>query len=118
MVDVSQPVVLDSIGPLSVLEGGVLNVVVTGRDPDGFPVVLSATGLPSGATFTPLTGQPAGTSKSRLLYSPGLTASGTYTSVFKVSETVGTTVDSEVVTITVIDAGNQRPVLAAIGTKL
>ncbi|MCX6831790.1 MAG: Ig-like domain-containing protein, partial [candidate division Zixibacteria bacterium] len=117
VLNVSGPVVLDSIGSLSVLEGGVLDVTVTGRDPDGFPVVLSATGLPSGATFTALTGQPAGTSKSRLLYSPGFSAAGTYTTIFKVSETVGTTVDSEVVTITVIDAGNQRPVLAAIGAK-
>ena len=117
VTNVSLPVVLDSIGSLSVLEGGVLDVVVTGRDPDGYAVVLSATGLPSGATFTSITGQPAGTSRSRFLYSPGLTAAGTYTTVFKVSETVGTTVDSEVVTITVIDAGNQRPVLAAIGAK-
>jgi hypothetical protein len=116
VTDVSMPVVLDSIGSLSVLEGGVLDVTVTGRDPDGYAVVLSATGLPSGATFTALTGQPAGTARSRFLYSPVTGTAGVYTTIFKATESVGSTVDSEVVAITVINPANLKPVLTELDT--
>ena len=116
VTDVSMPVVLDSIGSLSVLEGGVLDVTVTGRDPDGYAVVLSAAGLPPGATFTALTGQPAGTAKSRFLYSPGTGTAGIYTTIFKATESVGSAVDSEVVAITVINPANLKPVLTELDT--
>ena len=111
------PPVLSPIGPLSVLEGGSLDINVTGTDPDGGAVTLTATGLPPGATFSLLPGQPAGTAKGRFLYGPGFSAAGTYTTTFKVVEnTPQYQSDSEVVTITVIDAGNQKPVLIKLDT--
>ncbi len=109
------PPVLDPIGALSVLEGGTLDVMVAGSDPDGGGVTLSATGLPPGATFTTQAGQPAGTAKSRFLYAPNFAAAGVYTTTFKVTEnTAQYQVDSEVVTITVINAANQKPVIVKL----
>ncbi|MGB5138745.1 MAG: Ig-like domain-containing protein [Candidatus Zixiibacteriota bacterium] len=112
VTNVSVPPVLNPIGPLSVLEGQTLDVNITGSDPDGLPVTVSAAGLPSGATFTALTGQPAGTGTSRLLYTPGFSAAGVYNLVFRVKENATTLIDTELVTLTVIEAGPQSPVFA------
>jgi hypothetical protein len=118
VINASTPVVLDPIGSLSVLEGGTLDVTVTGRDPDGSTVTLSATGMPTGATFTPLPWQPTGTAKSQFLYSPLTGTAGIYTAVFKAAESVGGTVDSEIVTITVINPANLKPVMTALDTLI
>jgi len=118
VTDVSMPVVLDPIGPLSVLEGGTLDVMVTASDPDGSTVTLSARGMPTGATFTPTTGQPAGTAVSRFLYSPGAGTAGVYSTIFKAVESVGGTADSEIVAITVINPANQKPVLTVLDSLM
>ncbi len=109
VTNVSVQPVLNPIGPLSVLEGQTLDVNITGSDPDGLPVILSASGLPVGATFTALTGQPAGTGTSRLLYTPSFSAAGVYNLIFRVREATPPLLDTEIVTLTVIEAGPQSP---------
>ncbi len=117
VTNVSVPPVLNPIGPLSVLEGQTLDVNITGSDPDGLPVTVSASGLPSGATFTALTGQPAGTGTSRLLYTPGFSAAGVYNLVFRVKENATPLIDTEMVTLTVIEAGPQSPVFVNLNAS-
>ena len=117
VTNVSVPPVLNPIGPLSVLEGQTLDVNITGSDPDGLPVTVSASGLPSGATFTALTGQPAGTGSSRLLYTPGFSAAGVYNLVFRVKENATPLIDTEMVTLTVIEAGPQSPVFVNLNAS-
>ncbi len=114
VTNVSVPPVLNPIGPLSVVEGQTLDVNVTGSDPDGLPVTISSTALPAGATLTALTGQPAGVATSRLLYTPGFAAAGTYNVWFRVREATPPLADSEQVTITVIEAGPQSPVITPL----
>ncbi len=117
VTNVSVPPVLNPIGPLSVLEGQTLDINITGSDPDGLPVNLTSSALPSGATFTALTGQPAGTATSRLLYTPGFTAAGVYNLVFRVREATPPLVDTEMVVLTVIEAGPQSPVLVNLNAS-
>lgn len=53
---VNQPPVLDNLGcNYTILEGQELDLTVTGSDPDGDPLVFSASNLPPGATFNPVT---------------------------------------------------------------
>ncbi len=117
VTNVSVPPVLNPIGPLSVVEGQTLDVNISGSDPDGLPVIISSTTLPAGATLTALTGQPAGVATSRLLYTPGFAAAGSYNVWFRVREQTPPLADSEQVTITVIEAGPQAPVITAIPTS-
>lgn len=117
VTNVSVPPVLNPIGPLSVLEGQTLDINITGSDPDGLPVNLTASGLPTGATFTALPGQPAGTATSRLLYTPGFTAAGVYNLVFRVAEATPPLVDTEMVVLTVIEAGPQSPVFVNLNAS-
>jgi hypothetical protein len=107
--NVSVPPVLSPVGPLSVLEGATLDVNIVGNDPDGLATTLFAEGLPSGATFTALGGQPAGQSTSQLLYTPGFDDAGVYNVLFYIRENSGGIADSEFVDITVIEAGPQPP---------
>ncbi|UCD95389.1 MAG: IPT/TIG domain-containing protein [Candidatus Zixiibacteriota bacterium] len=105
----NQPPVLDSIGLKTVLEGGNLNFNVTASDPDGTIPSLSATGVPTNATFTD-NADGSGTFD----FNPDLTQQGTYSVTFKAFD--GIEVDSEVVQIDVTET-NQPPVLAAIGPQ-
>ncbi|MGH8015525.1 MAG: putative Ig domain-containing protein, partial [Candidatus Zixiibacteriota bacterium] len=103
--------VLATIGQKTVLEGTNLNFNTSATDPDGTIPTLSATDLPTGATFVN-NGNGTGTFN----WSPTFTQAGTYFVFFFASD--GAAVDSEVVRITVNEAGNQIPVLAAIGPKI
>ena len=117
VTNVSVPPVLNTVGPLSVLEGQTLDINITGSDPDGLPVIISSSGLPTGATLTALTGQPAGTATSRLLYTPAFTAAGVYNLVFRVAEATPPLVDTEMVVLTVIEAGPQPPVFVDLNAS-
>jgi hypothetical protein len=66
--------------------------------------------LPSGATFVD-NGNGTGTFN----WTPTFVQAGVYNVLFWAGD--GTLNDSELVQISVIEAGNQRPVLAAIGAK-
>jgi hypothetical protein len=105
----NQPPVLDSIGLQSVIEGSNLNFIVTASDPDGTIPSLSATNVPSNATFAD-NGDGSGTFD----FNPDLTQQGSYFVTFKAFD--GVEVDSEVVQIDVTET-NQPPVLATIGPQ-
>lgn len=101
-----RPPVLDPIGNKTVDEGSTLSFTVTGSDPDGDSIVLSATDLPSGAVFTPGTGN--------FSWTPDSTQSGNYPVTF--TATAGGLSDSETITISVGDV-QHPPELAPIGDK-
>ncbi|HSH00288.1 MAG TPA: putative Ig domain-containing protein, partial [candidate division Zixibacteria bacterium] len=101
--------VLAAIGPRNTQESVNLNFVVSATDIESIPTVTTST-LPSGATFTPSAG--GGTFD----WTPGFTDAGVYSVTFYATDD-SAAVDSEVVAITVTDAGNQAPVLAAIGPR-
>jgi hypothetical protein len=101
---------LAAIGPQSATEGTTLAFGVTAIDPDSTVPVLTTSALPSGATFTD-----NGDGSGNFDWSPDFTQSGTYAVTFRASD--GTATDSEIVTITINEAGNQPPVLAAIGAR-
>jgi len=48
-------------------------------------------------------------------WTPDFTRAGTYNVTFTASD--GVLADSEIVTVTVVEAGNQTPVLASIGPR-
>jgi PKD repeat protein len=102
----NQSPILDSIGPKSVIEGDSLIFVVRAVDPDSTIPSLSVNPatLPLRASFTD-SSNGRGVFKFRPLYFQA----GIYHVTFRASDAQFT--DSEVVTITVIEAGNQTPVL-------
>ena len=108
--NVNREPVLDSIGPRSVIEGGHMAFLVTASDPDDDSLVLSAENVPTNAIFTD-----SGNGTGSFEFDPDYTQQGVYYVTFKASDL--DSADSEVVKITVIDAGNQAPVLDSIGPK-
>jgi len=106
----NQPPVLDPIGPQAVTEGGNLNVIITASDPDATIPTLSTSTLPANATFID-----NGDGSGVFDFNPDFAQAGTYLITFYADDGVAT--DSEVVTITVNDAGNQAPVLDPIGAQ-
>jgi len=107
---VNQPPVLAAIGAQSVVEGGNLNFGVSATDGDGEIPVLTTSTLPTNATFVD-NGDGTGTFD----FNPSFTQAGSYSVTFYADDAVAT--DSEVVTITVNEAGNQTPVLDPIGAQ-
>ncbi|TFH65990.1 MAG: tandem-95 repeat protein [Candidatus Zixiibacteriota bacterium] len=102
--------VLAPIGPKSAIEGQLLAFSVTASDSDGTTPTIVVFNLPIHAAATD-----SGNGKLLFAFEPDFTQSGIYNVTFVASD--GQLADSEVVTITVIDAGNQPPILAPIGPK-
>ncbi|MCH9025122.1 MAG: hypothetical protein IH931_07290, partial [candidate division Zixibacteria bacterium] len=100
---------LDFIGAQSIAEGSLFSFGFSASDPEGFTPVLSATNLPAGASIID-----SGNGAGSFSWTPDFNQSGIYSLTFYATDD-SAAVDSEVVTITVIEAGNQAPVLAAIG---
>ena len=110
VTQVNQPPVLAPIGPQTTTENVLLSFVVTASDGDGDIPVLRVANLPAGAVFTDsLNGN------GLFEWLPGFTDAGVYAVTFYAVDALDSLlVDSEVVTITVNDAGNQAPVLDSI----
>ena len=106
----NQSPVLATIGPKTVLEGANLNFGISASDADSTAPALSTSALPTGATFVD-NGNGTGTFD----WTPAFTQSGSYFVFFYASDTLAS--DSEIVSITVNEAGNQLPVLAIIGSQ-
>ncbi|TFH57911.1 MAG: tandem-95 repeat protein, partial [Candidatus Zixiibacteriota bacterium] len=106
----NQRPVLATIGPRSVSEGANLNVVASAVDPDGTFPTMTAINVPTNATFVN-----NGNGTATFNFNPSFTQAGVINVTFIASD--GTLAESEVVTITVNEAGNQRPVLATIGPR-
>ena len=101
--------VLAAIGARSTTEGANLNFGISAADVDGPAPGLSTSALPGGATFID-NGDGTGTFD----WTPDFTQAGAYNVTFRATDD-SLAVDSEIVTVTVFDAGNQTPVLATIG---
>ncbi len=101
--------VLDAIGNKTVAENALLTFVISATDADGDTLTYAATGLPTGATFTPAT--------RTFSWTPTFAQSGSYPVTFTATDN-GTPVlsDSEAITITVTNT-NRAPTLTAIGNK-
>ncbi|RLF79677.1 hypothetical protein DRN32_04605 [Thermococci archaeon] len=106
----NQSPVLASIGTQTTTEGINLNFGVSAVDPDSTIPALSTSTLPIGALFTD-NADGTGTFD----WTPEFTQAGPYDVTFYADD--GALIDSEIVTITVNEAGNQDPVLSSIGPK-
>ena len=106
----NQAPVLASIGPKTATEDVTLVFGVSASDPDETTPSLTAEDVPANANFTD-----NGDGTGSFTFTPGFTQAGIYNVRFIVSD--GALADSEIVEITVLDAGNQAPVLASIGPK-
>ncbi len=107
VTNVNRLPVLNAIGPQTTTEGIILNFAVSATDPDLQTLVLTTSTLPLGATFID-----NGTGSGAFSWTPSFTQSGAYNITFRASD--GTDVDSEIVTITINEAGNQAPILDSI----
>jgi hypothetical protein len=111
VVDVPMPPVILPVPDTSVIENHTLTLTVTSTDPDNVIPLLSVVGLPANASFVDNHNW-TGT----FTFHPSYTQAGIYNVTF-VATDPKSLVDSETVQITVIDAGNQAPVLAAMDTN-
>lgn len=100
----NRPPVLRTLGNYTATIGEQLRFTVTADDADGDPLTYSATGLPSGATFTGQT----------FTWTPSQNQVGTHQVTFRATD--GRLSDAQTVTITV-EGSHGRPTLAAIGNK-
>jgi hypothetical protein len=108
VLEPNQLPVLNPIGNRGINEGNLLTFTVSATDPNsGDVLALSASTLPSGATFNPNTGVFSWTPTEAQ-------GPGTYVVTFTVSD--GQATDSEMVTITVGES-NQLPVWTPIGNR-
>jgi len=90
-----------------VAENVQLFLVVTADDPDGTTPLITAQNVPAGATFDiPFQGN--GSATGRISWRPTYSQQGVYPIRFLASDGIG--VDTLIVRVTVVDAGNQRPV--------
>ncbi|MCP4525578.1 MAG: tandem-95 repeat protein, partial [Aestuariibacter sp.] len=102
--------ILAIIGAQSTTENVNLNFVISATDIESITALTTST-LPTGATFVD-NGDGTGTFD----WTPTFLQSGDYPITFTATDD-STATDFEDVTITVIEAGNQLPVLAAIGAQ-
>ncbi|MEE8404772.1 MAG: putative Ig domain-containing protein, partial [candidate division Zixibacteria bacterium] len=108
---INLPPVLDPIGAKAIDEGVNLNFGVSATDAEGALPTLTTSTLPSGANFTD-----NGNGTGSFDWTPDFLQSGSYNVTFYATDD-SAAVDSEVVTITVDDAGNQLPILTSIGAQ-
>lgn len=104
------PPVLTVPGSQTVNETEVLTFNVSAVDPDGQTVVLTASSLPLGSTFTDHHNN-TGT----FTWTPDLDQSGSYSVSFRANDTFGG-IDNKSVSITVMNV-NSAPVLSPIGDR-
>jgi hypothetical protein len=109
VTNTDRPPVLAEIGPRSIQAGDTLSFTVTATDPDNDSLVLSASTLPSNATFTD-----NGDGTAQFDWPTQLTDVGDHQVLFIADDL--TLADSELVTISVLES-NEPPVLDSIGPK-
>jgi MBG domain/Putative Ig domain/Bacterial Ig domain len=107
--NINHPPILASIGDRTGTEGQLLEFTITATDPDEDGLAYSASDLPLGATFDPIT--------QKFSWTPGFDQAGNYTVEFTVVDNGSPLeVDSEIVTITIGNV-NRAPVFEAVGTQ-
>ncbi len=98
VANLNQAPALDAIGSQSINEGVELVLTITASDPENSSLVLSASGLPEGASFDDAQGL--------FSWTPSFSQAGSFTVTFSVSD--GSLSDSETVAISVVNS-NQSP---------
>ncbi len=111
VTNVNQLPVMMPIGGQAGTENVLMTFGVTASDPDGAIPLLSTSVLPGTAVFVDnLNGTGS------FSWTPNFAGAGSYNVTFRATDAAfPTAVDSQIVTIVIADAGNQAPVLAAIG---
>jgi hypothetical protein len=104
--NVSVPPVIQPINDTSIVEGQTLRIRVVATHPEG-PPTLTAINLPTNSTFRDSGGGIGG-----FVFTPSYTQAGIYGVSF--IATKGALKDTEFVQITVIETGNQPPVLVPL----
>ena len=109
VTNVDRAPVVTAPSSASVAEGALLTINITAADPDSQAITsLTATNLPTGATFTPDPGNTSGT----FTWTPGFTQAGSYNVTFRATNALtGTRTTQVSVTNT-----NRPPVLTAPAT--
>ncbi len=107
---VNGPPVLDPIGNKQGYEGQLLEITITAADPDGDMLTYSASNLPAGAIFDPVT--------QKFSWTPSYDQAGNYPNVlFTVTDSGNPPMSaSDAITISVGNV-NRLPVLTSIGNK-
>ncbi|MCH9032604.1 MAG: IPT/TIG domain-containing protein, partial [candidate division Zixibacteria bacterium] len=106
--------VLTAIGAKNVIEGELLSFTTTAVDPEGNTPVLTSSALPGTATYVD---NQNGTANFN--WTPTFLDQGIYTVTFYAIDSIlPSLIDSEVVTITVIEAVEQMPILFPLAAKL
>ncbi|OGC85080.1 MAG: hypothetical protein A2V73_03070 [candidate division Zixibacteria bacterium RBG_19FT_COMBO_42_43] len=107
----NQAPILDSTRSKTIVEGSTLSLRIHATDPEANPLILTATNLPPrNATFFD-----SGNGSGVFNFTPDFLQAGLYSVKFKVTD--GDLADSEIVQITVVEAGNQPPIIDSIGPK-
>jgi Tol biopolymer transport system component len=88
------------VGPQTVLEHNPLSFTVSATDPDGNAVTLSASGMPSGATFSTTTGA--------FSWTPGGSTAGVYTPTFIATDN-GSPVATSSIDVVITVGSNPTP---------
>ena len=96
--------ILSAIGNKNTIENTLLTFTTSATDEDGDMVTITASGLPTGATFN----------NSIFTWTPDFNSEGNY--AVTITATDGTNTNSETITIIVTDI-NTTPTLSAIGNK-
>ncbi len=96
--------ILAGIGNKTTNENQPISFSISATDADGDPITYSATGVPSGATFTGQT----------FTWTPTYSQAGTYNVTFMAGD--GRAQDSQTITISVVNV-NRPPTLAEIGDR-
>jgi hypothetical protein len=107
VMDVPKPPLISPINDTNVVEGQTLRILVHTSDPDSIPPALTILNRPTNSSFI------AGGYTGTLTFSPNYCQAGIYNVSFVATDATALT-DTVKVQITVIEAGNQRPVLAEI----
>ncbi|MDX2504820.1 MAG: Ig-like domain-containing protein, partial [Gammaproteobacteria bacterium] len=111
--DVNRPPVLSPIGDQMVIEGELLNILLTASDPDGDGWSYSVSGAPTGSSLVD-----NGDGTATFSWIPDFGLAGNYPVSFTVTDNgVPAASDSEAIIITVGDV-NRPPVLSPIGDQM
>jgi hypothetical protein len=110
VTNTNRPPELAAIGTQSTVEGTNLTFAVSASDPDLENLTITTSTLPNGASYVD-NGDGTGTFN----WTPSFVQAGAHSVTFYASD--GIDVDSEIVAITVIEAGNQAPILDSIRAR-
>lgn len=105
--------IITGITNRTINENALLSFSVTGSDADGDLIEITATGLPSGATFI----YDSYAMSASFLWTPSYTQAGSYNVIFIVTELTSGTLSNSYPFVITVNNLNRAPVLSSIGNK-